>query len=195
LTTHVEGNVHEVHNGWVRVVVVALVCAACHASLSTAPDGGVHGDAGPDVGTSPDAAKLCAGGDGHATDGSGNCFVLFLAPQTWVDANAACMAVPARLAKITSAAQNAMIAVLTHGHATFIGATDTATEGTFLWSDGTAVTYNNFRTGVPDNGGGSYQEDCLVIEGNKTPDDTWDDRPCDPTEVPTSGSFAYLCEY
>jgi len=179
----------------VRVVVVALACAACHASLSTAPDGGGHGDAAPDTDSPGDAAKVCAGGDGHATDGSGNCFVLFLGPKTWVDANTACTAMPAKLAKITSAAQNTMIAVLTHGHATFIGATDTATEGTFLWSDGSAVTYNNFRAGVPDNGGGTYQEDCLVIEGNKTPDDTWDDRPCDPSEVPTSGSFAYLCEY
>jgi hypothetical protein len=182
----------------VRVVLVAIAfgCLACHASLSSAPDGGgVHADAPPDVGIPIDAPKVCAGGDGHTSDTTGNCFILFLSPKTWVAANTACMAVPAKLAKITSAAQNTLVAALTHGHATFIGATDTATEGTFLWTDGSALSYNNFRLGVPDNGGGTYQEDCLVIEGNKTPDDTWDDRPCDPSEVPTSGSFAYLCEY
>jgi len=67
------------------------------------------------------------------------------------------------------------------------------TEGTFLWNDSTAVTYNNYRTGVPNNGGGV--EDCLIIEGKKTPDDTWDDRPCDNSVVITSGVFSYLCEY
>jgi hypothetical protein len=113
-----------------------------------------------------------------------------------VEAKAACEAQPGgKFAKITSAAQNVVIEGLAHGHATFFGATDSATEGTFLWTDGTPLTYNNFRAGVPDNGGNVYQEDCLIIEGNKTPDDTWDDRPCDPSEVPTSGNFAYLCEY
>jgi hypothetical protein len=182
----------------VRACLVAIVaCAACHATLTPGhgddSDAAVVHDAPP---IQPDAAKVCSGGDGHASDPMGNCFVFNLAPKTWAAANTACLAMPGKLATITSATQNTMIATLTAGHVTFIGASDTATEGTFLWSDGSALAYNNFRSGVPDNGGGGqYQEDCLVIEGNKTPNDSWDDRPCDPSEVPTSGSFAYLCEY
>jgi len=125
----------------------------------------------------------------------GNCYVFFLGPKTWVEAKDACVAMTAHLARIDSAAQNMVIEGLAHGHVAFIGANDRTTENSFAWTDGTPITYNNFRSGVPDNGSNVYQEDCLVIEGNKTPDDTWDDRPCDPSEVPTSGNFAYLCQY
>lgn len=173
-----EGNVHHVHNGWVRLVGAALALCACQARLS---------------GGAPDA-RPCTGGDGHATDGT-SCFVFFLAPKIWVDARTACEALPGHLAIVKNAADNMLVAGLAHGHATFIGATDMVTEGTFLWVDGTPLGYQHFRTGVPDNGGGTYEEDCLVIEGNKTPDDTWDDRPCDPSQVATSGNFPYVCEY
>jgi hypothetical protein len=177
------------------VVVIAASAAACNARSSIAVDAAPGNDARRDAPASPDA-RACTGGDGHATDANGNCFVFFLGPKTWVQAKAACEALPASFAKITSAAQNVVIEGLAHGHVAFFGATDSVNEGTFLWTDGSSLTYNNFRAGVPDNGGGGmYQEDCLVIEGNKTPDDTWDDRPCDPSEVPTSGNFAYLCEY
>jgi hypothetical protein len=177
----------------VRLAVV-IAASACSAHSSITIDAAPGGDARRDA-AMPDT-RACTGGDGHATDATGNCFVFFLGPKTWVEGKAACEALPGgKFAKITSAAQNVVIEGLAHGHATFFGATDSATEGTFLWTDGTPLTYNNFRAGVPDNGGNVYQEDCLIIEGNKTPDDTWDDRPCDPSEVPTSGNFAYLCEY
>ncbi len=189
-----EGNVHHVHNGWVRVAAVAAVAAlgACHARLSGgAPDGARSGDAQIDGPTRP-----CTGGDGHATDNSGNCYVFFLGPKIWLDAKAACEALPGHLAKITNGGTNTVVAGLANGHATFFGGNDRAIEGTFVWTDGTPVQgYTHFRTGVPDNGGGLYEEDCLVIEGNKTPNDTWDDRPCDPSQVPTSGNFPYVCEY
>jgi hypothetical protein len=180
----------------VKCALLLAVLAACNARLGT-----VMADAPPvtpDVRPvdAPADATPCTGGDGHASDGSGNCFVFFLTPKTWVNAKAACDAMPgAHFAVVTSAAQNAIIAGLAAGHATFLGMTDSVTEGMWVWVDGTPIGYNNWRSGVPDNGGGSYQEDCLVIEGNKTPNDTWDDRPCDPTQVATSGSFPYICEY
>ncbi len=140
-------------------------------------------------------APACTGGDAHATDGT-TCFVLFSAPKTWLAAKAACEALPGTsLAKITSAAQNTLVAGLAQGHDTFLGGTDAAMEGTWLWTDGSPFTYTNWRAGEPSNGGPTYVENCLVIEGSKTPDDTWDDRPCDPSQIATSGSFPYVCAY
>ena len=124
-----------------------------------------------------------------------NCFIFNLGPSTWDAASAACTAMSTHLAIITTEAQNTLIAGMTQGHDTFLGATDIVMVGTWLWVDGSAMTYNNWRAGEPDNGGGHYSENCLVIEGSKTPNNTWDDRPCDPSQVPTSGSFPFICEF
>ena len=50
---------------------------------------------------------------------------------------------------------------------TFIGATDRAVEGTFVWDDGTPLSFTNWRAGEPNNGGSgaTYQEDCVIIAG------------------------------
>jgi lectin-like protein len=197
VTTHVEGTVHELYDGRMRLAVASLALCACHARLSgggNAPDGGPTGDVRPS--DSAVDAKPCTGGDARTSDGDGNCFVWFLGPKTWVDAKAACEALPGtHLATIKNADQNQLIADMIVGYDTFLGGNDRATEGTWVWDDGTPWGgYTNWRSGVPDNGGNVYQEDCLIMEGKKTPDNTWDDRPCDPSEVPTSGSFAYLCK-
>jgi hypothetical protein len=172
-----------------RSLAALLLVAGCGAELQIAGDGGTDGASGDGRG-----ARACTGGDGHATDAGGNCFVWFKAPKVWTDAQTACYAIQAHLAIITSAPQNTVIDGLTKGHDTFLGATDAVTEGTFLWVDGTPVTYANYHVGEPNNGSGAYQEDCLVIAGARTPSDSWDDRPCAPP--PTgAGAYAYLCEY
>ena len=180
-----------------RCAVLLVALAACSAKLDTgaSPDAG-RTDARPaDAPARPPDALACSAGDASATDGT-HCFALFRTPAIWTDARTACTALAGgHLAIITSAAENALVAQLAAGHDTFLGATDMVTEGTWLWVDGTPLSYTNWRLGEPSNGGGAYEEDCLVIEGSKTPDDTWDDRPCDPSQVATSGSFPYVCEY
>jgi hypothetical protein len=171
-----------------RRCAALIVLAGCGATLQTA------GDAGDPTGAHDATPRPCAGGDAHALDGSGTCFVWFRGPEVWTDAKAACIGQGAQLAIITSAAQNTVIDGLARGFDTFLGATDMVTEGTFLWVDGTPVTYANYRAGVPNNGGGTYEEDCLVIEGSKTPSDTWDDRPCAPPPA-GAGAYGYLCSY
>ena len=92
-----------------------------------------------------------------------------------------------------SAAQNAVVQTLVAGvEAAFLGATDAAVEGTFRWPDGSGFTFTNFRAGEPNNGGGQFQEDCVVIEGTRG--GSWDDRPCAPPPVGT-GSYAYVCQF
>ena len=67
-----------------------------------------------------------------------------------------------------------------------------------MWDDGTASPRSsNFNTGEPNNGSGTYQEDCIVMRGDKA--DVWDDRPCGPEpgaggvgQTPTS--YPFICE-
>ena len=62
-----------------------------------------------------------------------------------------------------------------------------------MWADGTPLTFDNWRTGEPNNGNNNFQEDCQIIEGDQG--GTWDDRPCapDPNAGP-AGVYSYVCE-
>ena len=85
----------------------------------------------------------------------------------------------------------------------FLGGSDAATEGTWLWPDnnqfwlgganGTASqSYTNWGTNQPNNGSGQYQEDCLVMRGDRA--DTWFDRPCDAEPNAPTGAYGYICQ-
>jgi hypothetical protein len=186
------------------ILVLALALAACG---SAELEGGAPADAGVDGPGRPidapvdapiDApidARACAGGDARATDQGGNCFVYFVGPRTWNDAQAACVTFGAQLAIIKSAQANQVVTSLIGVSDAFIGATDRVTEGTFLWRDATSVAmYVNWRADEPNNGGvdSTYEEDCAVIEGEVG--GTWDDRPCEPPPV-GAGAYAYVCQY
>ena len=68
-----------------------------------------------------------------------------------------------------------------YAHFTWIGLNDRSVEGTFVWSNGEAVTYTNWTAGEPNNSG---NEDCAHIWSSGT----WNDIPC--TGYPTP----YVCE-
>ncbi len=185
----------------VKYAIAIVLAAACSAQLGDAigshnvgvdssTDGAIPPDAMPD-------ARGCTGGDAHAMDTAGNCFLFFAGPKNYAQAKAACTAENAHLVKIENAAQNTIVANLSLGNDSFLGATDAVTEGTFLWDDGTPVVFKMFHTGEPNNSGSAgYQEDCIVLAGKRTPADTWDDRPCAVGIGPApSGSYAYVCEY
>jgi hypothetical protein len=188
------------HNIVVRIVFV-LVLAACNAHLGTdvgpnvvgADGNSADSAAAPPIDAAGPDARACTGGDAHQSDGT-SCFLLFSTAKTWAQAKTACDALPGHLAKITSAAENTIVAQLSLNTDSFIGATDAVTEGTFLWEDGTPLTFTNYRTGEPNNGGGQYQEDCLVLSGKKSVDG-WDDRPCTTGIVLGAGAYPYICEY
>ena len=177
-----------------------LALAACNAHLGTdvgpnvvGADGNSADSApGPRDAASPDA-RSCTGGDAHTSDGT-NCFLFFSTAKTWPQAKAACDALPGHLVKITTAAEEAIVAQLSLNADSFLGATDAVTEGTFLWEDGTPLTYTSFATGEPNNGNGAYQEDCLLYAGKKMAPG-WDDRPCTTGIVAGAGSYSYICEY
>ena len=197
-STHSSGTIRGVKYA-IAIVPAVAAWAACSAQLGDAigtHTAGVDGKLAIPVDAMPDA-RPCTGGDSNMADASGNCFMLFKTATTFNAAKAACVAVDAHLAKIENAAQNDLVATLGTGYDMFLGATDSATEGTFLWQDSTPLTFKMFHVGEPNNGGsGGYQEDCLVMAGLRIPANTWDDRPCTTGLAPVpSGSYAYVCEF
>lgn len=188
------------HNIRVKLGILIVLVTACNARLGEPVGAHLAGtDAAtdsmrPPVDAAPDA-RGCIGGDAHATDLDGNCYLFFTGPKTFPEAKAACTAETAHLVKITSASQNDVVAQLALGNDAFLGATDAITEGTFLWDDTTPLTFTMYGAGEPNNGNGMYEEDCLVMAGKRTPADTWDDRPCTADIVANAGSYSYVCEY
>lgn len=70
--------------------------------------------------------------------------------ETWPNAQTICVANGGTLPSVPDAATNTFIrnGVVT---SISIGFTDQVTEGTFLWTDGSPVTYTNWNTGEPNN--------------------------------------------
>ena len=57
----------------------------------------------------------------------------------------------------------------------WIGATDTLSEGNFVWMSGAPWSYTNWHSGEPDEGGNG--EDCVLLLGSHG--GSWIDVPCD----------------
>ncbi|XP_078579734.1 lymphocyte antigen 75-like isoform X1 [Branchiostoma floridae x Branchiostoma japonicum] len=102
----------------------------------------------------------------------GNCYYFEKQEASWNDADAFCRQQGANLASITSGAEQSYIRshMNTRQH---IGFTDKDVEGTFVWTDGSLVTFLNWNGNEPNNAG---EEDCteLIVDSGK-----WNDIPCD----------------
>lgn len=119
--------------------------------------------------------------------------------MTREQARTTCLALGAdvRLARIESAAENAVVTGLVGTTSAAIGGMDQVTEGAFVWQDGAPFTYTNWNAGEPNNGAGAFEEDCVLILGSGMPGiaaGVWDDRPCAPPPVEL-GSYPFVCEH
>jgi Lectin C-type domain len=146
-----------------------------------------------------DAPRACTGGDGQVIDpATGTCFMVFRTVRTRAEAQAACVAIGANLASARTSAQNTLLTNLIGAASAFLGGNDLTIEGDFRWTDGTALTFKNWRANAPptpnepNNGAGLNQEDCLVIEGAMA--GVWDDKPCDASQVAAAGKYQFVCE-
>ena len=179
---------------WCLVVVCSMGCAQLAGIDETsARDASIDATADAPRDSSLDAA-VCAGGDARVTDPmSGACYTFFMAPQTRNDARATCSGLGGgtALATVQSAAENQLLATLVGASIAYVGGNDEITEGMFTWDDGSAVVLSNWNTGEPNNGAGSYEEDCIVINGALA--GKWDDRPCAPG-VGIEGAYPFVCE-
>ena len=111
-------------------------------------------------------------------------YTLMTDARTWDDAEKACKAAGKQLATVRSAAQSALLLTAAAGNSVWIGGTDAASEGTWVWSpSNTPLSYTNWYSGQPDNHLGG--EDCL--EFNWDGGGKWNDASCTETRQ-------YVCE-
>ena len=91
------------------------------------------------------------------------------------------------LANIPSAEVNTFITSLVGGEDAWIGLNDQTTEGTYLWSDGSALgSYNNWKENQPNSDSAVREvQDCVKIEGDNA--GVWDDVIC-------TKSLMFVCE-
>ena len=94
----------------------------------------------------------------------------------WAGADATCQAAGQQLATVQSTAQNEQLSALVGGNSVWIGGTDAASEGTWVWSPtNTPLSYTNWHSvNQPDNYLGG--EDCL--EFNFVSSGKWNDQSC-----------------
>merc|ERR1719424_1460627 len=103
---------------------------------------------------------------------------------SWGEADAACLAAGLQLATVQSAAQNAALVTAAAGNQVWIGGTDAASEGAWVWSpSNTPLSYTNWYAGEPNNANGG--EDCL--EFNYGTPGEWNDWGC-------TGKRKYVCQ-
>ena len=101
------------------------------------------------------------------------CYKLYNEAQTHDMAQYQCQCTGGHtLANIPSAEVNTFLTSLVGQVDAWIGLNDKTTEGTYLWSDGTAASYINWKSGQP-NADSAIREsqDCVKIEGDNAGDD------------------------
>jgi hypothetical protein len=170
--------------------------SACSAPPDAAENAGDCDDA--DAAISPSEPEDCNGIDDDcsgAIDDGGVCpcdvvedgvqsWQLCTDAVTWSNASTACRSQGWTLATIDDASEDAFlraeIAAYSSGYYWWIGYTDGATEGSWLWTDGSGSTYTNWGAGEPNDLDG---EDC----GTFTYSGAWNDWEC-------TNSTTYICE-
>ena len=130
-------------------------------------------------------------------DPDGARFIVCADRTSWSSARLKCQALGFDdLASIRTASENAMLTSLALQLTTdldlyWIGLSDAAAEGQYLWSDGAAVTYSNWDYGEPNNLylGCAGNEDCMHFYRSGPRTGRWNDAICCAVGV------GYACEY
>ena len=102
-------------------------------------------------------------------------YTLMSGSLSWAAADAACQAAGLLLASVQSAAQNAPLVTAAAGNQVWIGGTDAASEGAWVWSPfNTPLSYTNWNGVEPNNAHGG--EDCLLFNWGSP--GKWNDDKC-----------------
>eukprot|EP00092_Neocalanus_flemingeri_P046978 GFUD01053058.1.p1 GENE.GFUD01053058.1~~GFUD01053058.1.p1 ORF type:complete len:171 (+),score=17.36 GFUD01053058.1:62-574(+) len=159
----------------VALAIVLQAFAEVHADNETEVDADIQTE-------KPKKCKCCnccpTGWQKYGT----NCYKYFAAPLSWSDAESVCVLHQGWLATIESAGENGFI----NGIATtdaWIGGFRIlpAVSPFWAWVDGSTLSYTNWASGKPDNGGGN--QNCVQMYTNGY----WDDVGCEVRK-------AYVCE-
>ena len=153
----------------------------------------------------------CAVGSFGATwvqwSGNGSFYAVGLAPEgiTWSDARLAAVAQGADLVSITTPAENTFVFSLVNDPALFIPEVDTPAglgpwiglwkpAGTWVWTDGTPLGYDNWAPGEP-NGVGGVEFRGHFFGPTGTPTPQWNDFPGTGSTFPgNERPVAYIME-
>ena len=122
---------------------------------------------------------------------NGSCYAHVDDILNWNQAEDCCVAWGGHLASIHSADANILLNdIRNQDRWTWIGLSDTANNGVYVWTDGTPYDYENFAPGQPDNTGG---ESCFHFLDQSYGAPTWNDYSCSST---TFGSIitSYICQ-
>ena len=122
---------------------------------------------------------------------NGQCYTHVDDSLDWNQAEACCVAWGGHLASIHSAGVNMLLNdIRNQDRFTWIGLSDTATDGTYVWTDGTTYDYENFGTNQPDSFVG---ESCFHFFDLPRGSLTWNDYHCSRN---TWGSVltSYICQ-
>ena len=107
---------------------------------------------------------------------AGRNFALCSDPLSWDDAQAACRLMSMDLAHIATQGDNDWVQAwaneLLPGVDVWLGGSDNAKEGVWVWTDGTTPDYANWAANEPND---DSNEDCLELR----PDGRWNDTECD----------------
>jgi hypothetical protein len=118
------------------------------------------------------------------------CFRMVGDEETFVDAELACQNDGGHLAVLGDPDENAFVTTLIAGRSVWIGLSDRASEGTFLWVTDAALAFDEWATGEPNN---LWGEDCTEYRADETWNDVWCDsrRPyvCEIDGVPPGTSW------
>ncbi len=115
------------------------------------------------------------------------CYKYVATPQSWADAELHCVSQGGNLVSIHSLMEQNFTSALIKSfdfseRPTWIGLSDTHKEGSWMWSDGSPVTFVYWIAGEPNNLGG--HENCAHI--NLSTHRKWNDGRC-------SASFPSIC--
>lgn len=178
-------------------VFLVLASSVTWAAVSLVPHGGggspwqlgkSAGELLPGEGVrefSPESASMPPGLD------PGTCvevdpYVVCTGKLEYTEAVAACAALGTRLVVLESARENRHVTDLVRrlSKAPFrVGITDAVEDGTWVWLDGSPLTYDPWVRGEPNNWGG--QEACVGLNWKDL--DGWVDLPCD-------NAIPFVCE-
>ncbi|MFZ5477905.1 MAG: MopE-related protein, partial [Myxococcota bacterium] len=128
-----------------------------------------------------DDGAPCPGTTGAYDD---HAYVFVTTDASWAAAAAACDAIGYHLVELADAAEDDWVAgeaYALEGTGWWIGLSDVATEGTFVWQE-SAATYTDWRAGEPNDYGGN--EDCGAYA---TSGGQWNDKDC-------AQALPYVCE-
>jgi len=109
-----------------------------------------------------------------------NCYLYNSWATTWGNGASSCTSWGGHLVTIMSGGENDFVNSICPGNC-WIGLSDSAKEGTFVWVTGDALGYNQWSSGEPNDW--LWAEDCAHMKGNGK----WNDDECD-------SNFAFICE-